>query len=39
MNKKDGGEKRGIVMELAKRILEDIVNFPEELQKEVLEFI
>ncbi|WAM36696.1 hypothetical protein [Caldicellulosiruptor acetigenus] len=26
-------------MELARRILEDIVNLPEELQKEVLEFI
>ncbi|AEM72867.1 hypothetical protein Calla_0187 [Caldicellulosiruptor acetigenus 6A] len=31
--------KKGIVMELARRILEDIVNLPEELQKEVLEFI
>jgi len=31
--------QRGTMMELARRILEDIVNLPEELQKEVLEFI
>lgn len=31
--------KRGSLMELAKRILDDIVNLPEEVQKEVLEFI